>query len=391
MLMAGMMIPSDGSHGIFTIKSLTFISTVLSLSTYAIINGTMNRNQSGQLTFLFTALIFLFLWVGISLFTGTANFSSIYDQFKLLLLTISVVLLTLYIAEEKLLPYQTFIKTLVYANFSYTCVKLVLIVLYFTGLIDLSSFMTRLGIRYMTMAIYGDVTRLQTSVDIITPFLLYFVLQSKVLHVNFSNAFKFIFYIVSVASIFFSFSRYLMAIAALSFILYWCSLGWMRKMKSLAVMIALAIAAVSWIGIGKINTVIETRFFSRSAWTSDATREAQINALLAEFKENPLFGKGIGSYSEKIIRDKKNNHSYEVQWIAFLMQLGIIGLVFLLTPLVYIGSQFWIRPFSFEKISFFITFICWLIAGFFNPFLISLASGIVYALFAWTAKRLREL
>lgn len=384
------MIPSDGSHGIFTIKSLTFIGSALSLMAYALIYGRINRKQTKQMIFLFASLIFLFLWVGISLVEGVTNISSIYDQFKLLLLTLSVGLLSLYIAEEKLLSYHVFIKTLVYANFAYSLVKLIGIGLYFIGIIDLGSFLTRIGIRYMTMEIYGDVSRLQTSVDIITPFLLYFVLQSRILNVEFSKPFKFCFIVVSMLSIFFSFSRFLMGVAALSFLLYWCCLHFMRKIRWLAIISLLAIGGISWVGTDKIHSVAEARFFSRNTWASDAAREVQMDALLAEFRGNPLLGKGIGSYSEKVIRDKQNNHSYEVQWTAFLMQLGIFGLAILLTPLVYIGAQFWMGPLSFVKISFFILFVFWLIAGFFNPFLISLASGIIYALFAWTALRLKK-
>lgn len=390
MLVVGMMIPSDGSHGIFTIKSLTFIGSISSLLAYAIIYGRINLTQTKQMLFLFAALIFLFLWVGISLLGGSTSISSSYDQFKLLLLTLSVALLSLFIAEEKLLSFQIFIKTIIFANFAYSCVKLILIGLYFTGLIDLGSFLTRIGIRYMTMAIYGDMTRLQSSVDIVTPYLLYFVLQSRILNVSFSKPFKCYYTVVSTLSIFFSFSRFLMGIAALSFFLYWCSLRFKKKLKWLVLILCMAVLGISWIGTAKIYTVVEARFFSRNVWVSDTVREVQIDALLAEFRQHPVFGKGIGSYSEKVIRDTKNHYSYEVQWAAFLMQLGLLGLTLLLIPLVYIGGQFWKGPISFVKISFFILFVFWLIAGFFNPFLISLASGIVYGLFAWTALRLQS-
>lgn len=388
LLIAGMMIPSDGSHGIFSIKSLVYISSVIGLTSYVLINGQITLEQTGKMIFFLAALIFLLLWAGISVLRDSTNPGSIYDQLKLLFLTLSVVLMSLYIAGEKLLSYEAFIKTIIYANFAYSVVKLLGIGLYLFGVVDLNSFLTRIGIRYMSMTIYGDVTRLQTSVDIVTPFLLYFVLQSKTLKVEFFPSFKSAFIAVSVLSIFFSFSRFLLAIAAFSFLLHWINLQPARKIGWLAVMTLLAMGIIFWIGLDKIHSAVEMRFFSRSAWTSDAVREMQINSLLAEFKENPILGKGIGSYSERVIRDKMNKHSYEVQWVAFLMQFGMLGLGILFIPVIYIGRQFFSKPFIFVKFSFFLMYLCWLIAGFFNPFLISLTSGIAYALFAWTALRI---
>ena len=50
------------------------------------------------------------------------------------------------------------------------------------------------GIRYMSMAmLQGNLSRLQTSVDIITPFLLLFVLQAKRLNLGLSKRFIYLY------------------------------------------------------------------------------------------------------------------------------------------------------------------------------------------------------
>jgi len=89
----------------------------------------------------------------------------------------------------------------------------------------------------------------------------------------------------------------------------------------------------------------------------------------------------MGGYAESYVRDTKVRHSYEVQWVAFLMQFGLIGMLFLLLPLCFVCWKFCKPPFTIAKLSFFFLFILWLLSGFTNPFLISLTSGIIYSIF----------
>ncbi|MFI5342736.1 MAG: O-antigen ligase family protein [Chlamydiales bacterium] len=390
LLIVGMIVPSDGSHGTLSLKSLAFISSTASLLIYAIFYCRLNVAQIKQMLFLSTAVSFLTIWVVISLIQGETQISSMADQFKLFVLTVSVAAMSLFVAEGKLLSYQTFLKIIIYSNLFYSVFKLTMVGLYFLGLLDLKFFLTKVGIRYMTMAIYGNMTRLQTSVDIVTPFLLFFVLQSKQLQVPFSKSFKSSYLVVSVFSIFLSFSRFLLGIIAASLFLYWCNRQAMDKMKMLLSVLIVGLLAVSWMGVERVQSIIEMRFFSSVTKDSDAVRTKQMNALLNEFDEYPLLGKGIGAYSETMIRDAINFHSYEVQWAAFLMQFGLFGLAFILVPLGWIGLQYLHPPLSWMKFSFFCIYLLWLISGFFNPFLISLTSGIMYGLFAWTGRRLTE-
>lgn len=390
LLIVGMIIPSDGSHGILSIKSVAFIGSTVSLLIYALFYCRLNRVQIKQMLFLSAAVSFLTIWVVISLVQGETQISSMTDQFKLFVLTISVAAMSLFIAEEKLLSYQTFLKIIIYSNFFYSVFKLVIVGLYFFGVLDLQFFLSKIGIRYMTMAIYGNMTRLQTSVDIVTPFLLFFVLQSKQLQVSFSRPFKFCYLVVSVFSIFLSFSRFLLGITFAGLFLYWCNRQVIGKMKVLLTVLIVGVLAVSWMGMERVQSIVEMRFFSIGTKDSDAVRTRQINVLLSEFEEYPLLGKGIGAYSETMIRDAINFHSYEVQWVAFLMQFGLFGIACILIPLWWIGLQYWRSPLSLMKFSCFCIYLLWLVSGFFNPFLISLTSGIIYALFAWTGRRLAE-
>ena len=389
LLFTGLIVPSDGSHGVFTIKSMSFIATTLGFISYFFLVFSFD-SQFFKLFFLFLSFsLFLSIWFLFSAF-ATRDFTHLYDQLKLIIITFSVVMMTLFIAKEKLLSYSTFLKTLIYANFTYSLIKVGLVCLFLVGVIDLEFFLEKMGIRFMSMAIYGDVARLQTSVDILTPYLLYFALQSSNFKVHFSFFFKIIYCLISILAIFLSFSRFLLMTALLAFIFTWILTHLRSQFKWLTLSLIFISIVGGWIGYEKVEKVVELRFFSHSSYVSDLTRTEQINALLNEFYQFPLLGKGIGSYSKEIVRDKTLMHSYEVQWVAFLMQFGLIGITVLLFFLTLICLPFLSSPFSCLKICTLLVFFNWLAAGFFNPFLISLPSGIMFSLFAWTGQKLKR-
>ncbi len=388
LLIIGMIIPSDGSHGILSLKSLAFLASVMSLSAYPFFYKTLQLNQIKLFLFLTLFSLFLIVWIVMSV-ANNSDLSTLYDQFKLLFLTLSVVAMSIFVAQEQLLSYQNFLKILVYANFFYSLLKVTIVILFLIGVIDLEFFLEKIGIRYMSMAIYGDISRLQTSVDIVTPFLLFFVMQSNSLNVYFSFRFKCFYIFFSLLGILLSFSRFLLMAALFPIFLAWCHTNIWSKFKWLVFVILMSLIGLNWIGYDRVSSIIELRFFSRSAYESDSTRNKQMDALLTEFYQHPLLGKGMGSYSNRMIRDTTNLHSYEVQWVAFLMQFGLIGLLILIIPLIMISLEFFSMPFTMLKVSYLSIFLMWLAAGFFNPFLISLSSGILYALFAWTGRRLR--
>jgi len=110
-------------------------------------------------------------------------------------------------------------------------------------------------------------------------------------------------------------------------------------------------------------------------------RHQQVAFLMQEHEQYPWFGKGMGGYVEGFVRDHQLPYSYEVQWAAFLMQFGYIGLFFLLVPLGIIYWNLLAAEFDCVRLGFALLFSLWIVSGFTNPFLISLTSGVVYTLF----------
>ena len=392
MLAVGLLLPSDGQHGILSVKSLSFLLTFFSLATYVAFSQKYKTSQIKLFISVGFSVAFLLTWLLIGMIQDETTSLAQWDQFKLFIITLFVPLASLYLLKENIITPQSLYKAAIYANFTYIFLKVMLVALHLLNLVDIWNLLETVGFRFMRMNIYGGIDRIQTSVDLVTPFLLLFVLHSKSLGVSLSRSFKWSYFVLSLLSTFLSFSRLLLAVYFLSLLLYWLTLGPKGLFKGFVVLVLSSAAAYQAIGPEKVNHMIERRFFSRDNTQSDSTRVQQTNALLDNFEKHSFFGKGIGGYASGYIRDKDLLHSYEVQWVAFLMQFGVLGLLLLFLPLLYTATRFLKPPFSRTRIAFLALFLIWLLSGLTNPFLISLASGIIYTLFfvADTALRSKE-
>jgi hypothetical protein len=387
----GLMIPSDGQHGILAPKSLSFVLSAFFFLVYVSLKQKVYFLHLRLLWFFFNLGAFLVFWLLVSLMNDDTTNIARFDQLKLFLVTAFVPLITLYLYEEELISPQQIFKVVIYASFIYALFKVTLVVLHLMHVIDIWKLLRVLGIRFMRMNIYGGLERVQTSVDIATPFLLFFLLQSQRLGLTFSSFFRQAYIFVSITSTFLSFSRYLIFVCGLSFLLYWMTLGLHKIVKIALVLCLLSVVFVCLIGPDTVYKVAERRLFSYDNFQSDQARTSQAETLLKEFHQVPFFGKGLGGYAPDEIRDAELLHSYEVQWVAFLMQLGLVGILILFIPILIIVYSLLKDGFSLVKASFVGIFGLWLLSGFTNPFLISLTSGIIYSLFLLAALTLNRM
>ncbi|MBA3957460.1 MAG: O-antigen ligase family protein [Parachlamydiaceae bacterium] len=344
--------------------------------------------QLKVITFLGCALAFLGLWALLGAFYEETPSNSTIDQFKVIWLTLSVVAISIYLVSQQIISFATLLKTVVYANFLYSCVKVAAVVLHLLGVFDVLDLMTRLGMRFMSMQIVGTLFRLQLSNDIVTPFILFFVLQSEKFGIHWSKKFRTLYFVISIFAIFLSFSRFLIAAAALGAALHVCTWSLSRVIRAIPVFLLIMFMGAAWIGMDNLYTIVERRILSSDNEASDQTRTEQIASLVEESEKFPFFGKGLGGYVPNYIRDDIILHSYEVQWVAFLMQFGIVGLLLVIAAFSCIALNFMSLPITRRKLAFLCLFLVWLLSGFTNPFLVSLASGIVYSLFYLSGREL---
>ena len=334
-------------------------------------------------------LAFITAWMIIGAADPHTEWAATTDQAKLFLITLSVPLFTTYLKLENFIDCRFLIRIIILSNFAYCLTKLILIVLYVFGIFDVWSLLRAAGFSVMSMKIFGSLERLQTSVDISTPFIFMFALFSRQLKISLNPNMRRVYLVAAIASNLFTFSRFLLFIQAASFFLYIFSLNIHKLARATAVAATLLIAATLIIGPKNIYTSIEQRFFSSANASSDATRIEQIDAMLDHYSESPYLGAGIGAHAPQLIRVPLQPHLYEVQWVSFLMQFGLFGIFFLIFVLFILAAPLLNPPFSRTKFAFFSLFGLWILSGFTNPFLISLQSGIVYTLFllaGWVLK-----
>lgn len=389
LIIAGFTVPSDGGHGLLSIKSLAFISSVLSLLLYLSIRKKINWNQFKLLAFFIISLGCMNVWGITGYAIGKTENSIIFDQFKLVLLTVTIVIMTIYLVSDRVITFQTLLKTILLANFSFSTAKITLVLLHIVGFLDLWNIVKLLGLRIMGMQIIGNVFRFQASIDIATPFLLFFFLQSTHFGIQWKKTFKWMYLSISLFAIFLSFSRYLLFVAVLALLFHFITLRLYVMIQKLTVFLICMTIGVLLVGVDNVYTIVEKRVLSIANSNSDNIRRYQIDAMIEEHQIYPLMGKGLGAYAENYVRDTNIKHSYEVQWVAFLMQFGMIGIFLMLIALGFIAKEILSPPFTRTKVGLFVIFLCWLFSGFTNPFLISLTSGILYSLFYLAGKELK--
>lgn len=71
----------------------------------------------------------------------------------------------------------------------------------------------------------------------------------------------------------------------------------------------------------------QSMFLNDRTYASNLERMVQYNSLMDGIKENIFWGAGMGAYIANNIRNDVNYWEYELQILAFVYQLGIIGVV----------------------------------------------------------------
>lgn len=289
--------------------------------------------------------------------------------------------MTAYLHFEELIDLRYLLRLVIFSNMIYCGFKLLIILLHLVGIIDMWTLIQYTGFRRMSMAIFGGLQRLQTSVDVSTPFIFMFALFSDRLGLRIKPHTRKFYLLTTVISNLFTFSRFLLFIQLAAFCLYFLSLDIKKMRKTLGASVLFLLLFVIAIGPQNIYHSVEQRFFSRSSYLSDRARVEQIDGMFDHYVHSPYFGAGMGAHAPKVIRDRTQVHSYEVQWMAFLMQFGILGVLFILLSLFTIAYPLIRPPALRSKLAFLTLYVLWIVSGFTNPFLISLQSGIVYTLF----------
>ena len=125
------------------------------------------------------------------------------------------------------------------------------------------------------------------------------------------------------------------------------------------------------------------RFTGDTQAASDSIRNEQYYYLMQGIGDYPFLGKGLGSYADKCIRSSMQ-WAYELEIVAYLFQLGILGFVFFLMNFFYyiISNIF----FQYNSKCIDVLLMCltmWIINGSIQGFLLigSLAGQVIMTLY----------
>ncbi len=82
MIFVGLMVPSDGEHGLFSLKSLSFLIANGALGSYIFLKQKINVAQLKMLLFVCGSISFLLIWLFVSLIHNETTGGAQFDQFK---------------------------------------------------------------------------------------------------------------------------------------------------------------------------------------------------------------------------------------------------------------------------------------------------------------------
>lgn len=238
--------------------------------------------------------------------------------------------------------------------------------------VPLENLAAALGFETVTQSIGFGLQRLQFPSDFIIAFLVgcYVGGRSRWLDLLFVLA-------ISVV-VMLSFSRF---IFICFFVAVFVRAFWVRRLDFIA-----RLAVVVAIGTLLVfqDTLVD-RFVSEGTETSDEIRTEQIGYLDEQIAIAPWFGHGLGYSVPGYERSETQPYSYEVQWYAFLMQIGTIGCLGLAASVavtLFRRTRTWRAT-----LSVLVLYLLWAASGLANPYLTSLGTALGFAICTWRAAR----
>lgn len=365
------------SGTIYTINLKIVITSILFLS--LMIFYIKHEVPMKFFVLLLSFLVFLFITSLIAVLNDIPVFS-ILSEMKAFIATFYLIFLPLLIIESNIITSLQTLKVIAYSTLCYLLIKLTLEILLIFGFLDINNLYLFINDVFNFKFIhlpFSIFERINFPIDYILPPLLLAILYSKNLGWNLIYFQKIIFFILILSAIFIAYSRYLWAFTFLIILLYFFTekITYKKLNYFLGFSILLLMIAILYHEI--IVGIIEERFLGSYTTVSDLPR-IEMKVALSEMIHNmPITGWGMGAYPNSLVRFEQSPWNYELQWFAFLMQFGYLGILYLLflTGLVY--KKIFIRLTRKRAIIGF-AYTLWLITGIFNCFLLTSSAGVVF-------------
>lgn len=136
------------------------------------------------------------------------------------------------------------------------------------------------------------------------------------------------------------------------------------------------------------ETMLKTVTSGLSSNATGVVKRAENNdALIRLWVHSPIIGNGLNSYAIESTASSQTKWSYEVFYTAWLAQTGVLGMILLFIPILYIVLHLTSKGHKFKNpiyISIMLGFVCEVIGGGSNPLLYMILPWIVALSFAMT-------
>lgn len=386
LLFLAVSLPTGSIFGV-NLKVIVFVMFLAAFVLYVATNRSAFSRADVFLLLAVTAS--LCFWSLIGILNGQSDTRQIFLQLRELATAILIAWLSIFFIRKGMVRPERLITTIIYGIFSVSLMKVALIV----GLLlfDLNPAQVIQSIFGETSAVTGSIdfnlVRLEFSADILGGFALFAVLAPSLSGVKFRPVPKFVFcLVVLLGSGFLAYSRYVWFIYVVSI---FTAMIVERSWKLMAATI-LAVLILCVPFYDAVQTIFEARFLSGGTDVSDAGRLAQARALVDEVKTRPILGKGIGTHSNEWVSSDSNKYSYEMQWLAFLMQFGIVGEIGIVL-LIAASARDLMMANHPAKLWMLLLFALWLLASWTNPYMTSSFAGATFGLFMAMFHRMRNV
>jgi hypothetical protein len=343
----------------------------------------------GDVVFLASVSAFFCLWSLIGILNVETESTQVLYKLRDMVATVLVAWLCIFTIRSGIIQAERLIAVEIYGMFAVSALKLGLLAGSFFFSIDPVE-ATR-TVFYEAPIISGPIPfgliRMMLSPELLGAFALFALLAPNASGTRFGRASTMVISTVLLASAFVAFSRYIWVAYLVAI---FAALIVQRNWKALAVMASTAVLAGAMF-YDFVGAIFESRFLSSGTEISDVSRNMQLKVLVGEFKNRPILGKGMGAHATGYLRDTPDErlYVYELEWLAFLMQFGIVGMIGLLL-LVGLSARDLVLAKHPAAPWMWILFLVWLLAGFTNPYLTSSSAGGTFGLFMAMFHRMRN-
>ena len=241
----------------------------------------------------------------------------------------------------------------------------------------LDSLSAMFSVKLMTFDLAEALGRIQFPSDTLVPVCLFTILcLRKRLNIHPVTSLLMVFFLI--ASAMFSFSRFLYGFTALAALLG-ILVSQRDKLHWLYLSISTAIAGYYFTTIALLFRI---RFSQQVVDASDGERILQSSALQRSFFDAPFFGHGLGTFTNVVIRQPDLPYNYEMQLLALSTQVGIVGMVLLVSLLF----NYYRKAFTFTRghrayqSAVLLLLIAFLAGALFNPSVLSSIAAATYGL-----------